>query len=63
MKDRHENENPFREFSKGSLGVRGQCVERQTNSTCKSPLDELPVRGIDIEEVPVEIVIRRLLTR
>ena len=31
--------------------------------TCKALLDELPVQDIDIEEVPIEDVIRQLFAR
>jgi ABC-2 type transport system ATP-binding protein len=30
---------------------------------CKALLDELPVRDIDIEEVPIEDVIRQIFAR
>ncbi|MFM7103598.1 MAG: AAA family ATPase, partial [Verrucomicrobiota bacterium] len=53
----------------------GEVVERQPGTlklkvkrervmaTCKALLDELPVRDIDIEEVPIEEIIRQLFQR
>jgi ABC-2 type transport system ATP-binding protein len=53
----------------------GEVVERTTNSirlkvkrerviaVCKALLDELPVTDIDIQEVPIEEVIRRIFAR
>ncbi len=59
----------------GALDKFGEVVERQPDSikfkvkrervipTCKALLDELPVRDIDIEEVPIEDVIRQIFDR
>ncbi|TAK98157.1 MAG: ATP-binding cassette domain-containing protein [Verrucomicrobia bacterium] len=61
--------------SAGALDKYGEIVERQPDSiklkvkrdrviaTCKALLDELPVRDIDIEEVPIEDVIRQIFDR
>ena len=58
-----------------ALDKYGEVVERQPDSiklkvkrdrviaTCKALLDELPVRDIDIEEVPIEDVIRQIFNR
>jgi len=35
----------------------------QVISVCKQLLDELPVNDIDIQEVPIEDVIRQIFTR
>jgi ABC-2 type transport system ATP-binding protein len=59
----------------GHLTRHGEIVERTADSVklkvkrdrvipaCKSLLDELPVRDIDIEEVPIEDVIRQIFAR
>ena len=58
-----------------SLGKYGEVVEKSPGSiklkvkrdrvipACKALLDELPVRDIDIEEVPIEDVIRQIFAR
>jgi ABC-2 type transport system ATP-binding protein len=58
-----------------SLGKFGEVVEKSPGSiklkvkrdrviaACKTLLDELPVRDIDIEEVPIEDVIRQIFAR
>ncbi len=58
-----------------SLGKYGELVEKTPGSiklkvkrdrvipVCKALLDELPVRDIDIEEVPIEDVIRQIFAR
>ena len=58
-----------------SLGKYGEVVEKSPSSiklkvkrdrvipACKALLDELPVRDIDIEEVPIEDVIRQIFAR
>ncbi len=43
--------------------VRLRVKRDQVVATCKRVLDELPVRDLDIEEVPVEDVIHELFTR
>jgi ABC-2 type transport system ATP-binding protein len=57
------------------LGKYGEVVERSSEriqlkvkrdrviAVCKSLLDELPVSDIDIQEVPIEEVIRRIFAR
>jgi ABC-2 type transport system ATP-binding protein len=35
----------------------------RVTSVCKALLDELPVKDIDIEEVPIEDIIRQIFTR
>jgi ABC-2 type transport system ATP-binding protein len=64
--DKHPAEN---------LARYGEVVERTTSClklkvkrdrvipTCKALLDELPVTDIDIEEVPIEEVIRQIFAR
>jgi ABC-2 type transport system ATP-binding protein len=61
--------------SDGSLAKYGEVVETLPGSVklkikrdrvipaCKALLDELPVRDIDIEEVPIEDVIRQIFAR
>ena len=61
--------------TKDSLAIYGELVEHTPGSiklkvkrdrvipVCKALLDELPVRDIDIEEVPIEDVIRQLFSR
>jgi ABC-2 type transport system ATP-binding protein len=61
--------------TKASLAKYGELVEHTPGSiklkvkrdrvisVCKALLDELPVRDIDIEEVPIEDVIRQLFAR
>jgi ABC-2 type transport system ATP-binding protein len=61
--------------SNDSLAKYGEVVEKTTESVklkvkrdrviaaCKGLLDELPVRDIDIEEVPIEDVIRQIFAR
>jgi len=61
--------------SSESLSKYGEVVEKSSNSiklkvkrdrvilACKALLDELPVRDIDIEEVPIEDVIRQIFAR
>ena len=59
----------------GALGKYGEVVERTAATVqlkvkrdrvipvCKALLDELPVRDIDIQEVPIEDVIRQIFAR
>ncbi len=59
----------------GALGKYGEVVEHTTATVqlkvkrdrvipvCKALLDELPVRDIDIQEVPIEDVIRQIFAR
>ena len=61
--------------TKESLAKYGELVEHTPGSiklkvkrdrvipVCKALLDELPVRDIDIEEVPIEDVIRQMFAR
>jgi ABC-2 type transport system ATP-binding protein len=61
--------------SSESLGKYGEVVEKSSGRiklkvkrdrvipACKALLDELPVRDIDIEEVPIEDVIRQIFAR
>src|SRR6266404_3801637 len=63
------------EFSPERVGKYGKIVEQTPGSirlevkrdrvipACKALLDELPVSDIDIEEVPIEEVIRRIFAR
>jgi ABC-2 type transport system ATP-binding protein len=63
------------EGCKGDLSKYGEVVEQNPGSirlkvkrdrvisVCKALLDELPVSDIDIEEVPIEEVIRRIFAR
>ena len=60
---------------KESFSSYGEVLEQTTNAiklkvkrdrvipTCKALLDELPVSDIDIQEVPIEEVIRQIFTR
>jgi ABC-type uncharacterized transport system ATPase subunit len=43
--------------------VRLRLKRDQVVPACKRLLDEFPVQDLDIEEVPIEDVIRRLFTR
>jgi ABC-2 type transport system ATP-binding protein len=63
------------DVSKGNLGKYGEIVARSPGGfqikvkrdrvipVCKSLLDDLPVSDIDIQEVPIEEVIRRIFAR
>jgi ABC-2 type transport system ATP-binding protein len=63
------------ECSRDGLGKYGEVVEQDAGriqlrvkrerviSVCKALLDELPVTDIDIQEVPIEEVIRRIFAR
>jgi ABC-2 type transport system ATP-binding protein len=63
------------EFSKSTLEGYGEIVEQTPASiklkvkrdrvipVCKALLDELPVSDIDIEEVPIEEIIRKIFAR
>ncbi len=62
-------------ISQANLNCYGELVERKNDAftvkvkrdrviaTCKSLLDELPVKDIDIQEVPIEDVIREIFKR
>jgi ABC-2 type transport system ATP-binding protein len=62
-------------ISQANLNRYGELVERKNDAftvkvkrdrviaTCKSLLDELPVKDIDIQEVPIEDVIREIFKR
>ena len=62
-------------ISQANLERYGELVEKKTNeftikvkrdrviATCKSLLDELPVKDIDIQEIPIEDVIREIFKR
>jgi ABC-2 type transport system ATP-binding protein len=44
-------------------GIKLKVKRDRVIPVCKALLDELPVRDIDIEEVPIEDVIRQLFAR
>jgi ABC-2 type transport system ATP-binding protein len=46
-----------------STTVKLEVKRERVISVCKALLDELPVSDIDIEEVPIEEVIRRIFAR
>jgi ABC-2 type transport system ATP-binding protein len=62
-------------YSDGSLDKYGEVVEKSPGTVtlkvkrdrvipvCKALLDELPVSDIDIQEVPIEEVIRKIFAR
>jgi len=44
-------------------GIQLKVKRDRVISVCKALLDELPVTDIDIQEVPIEEVIRRIFVR
>ena len=48
---------------KGPSGIRLKVKRERVIPVCKALLDELPVNDIDIQEVPIEEVIRRIFAR
>lgn len=59
-----EKLSPFGEVVEKSAGSVQLKVKRdRVISVCKALLDELPVTDIDIQEVPIENVIRQIFTR